>query len=147
GDLLALLAEIPGIARLRYTSSPPLDMTDDLIAAHRDLPALIPCLHLPAQSGSDRILNAMNRRHERARHLDVIARPRAAGPDTALSGDFIVGFPGETEEDFEATLAIAAEAGYASAFTFKYSTRPGTPGAEMDAQVPEAVKVERLARL
>jgi tRNA-2-methylthio-N6-dimethylallyladenosine synthase len=147
GELCYRLAEIPGLARLRYTTSHPLDMTDELIAAHRDLPALMPYLHLPVQSGSDRILKAMNRRHDRAQYLGVIERIRAARPDMALSGDFIVGFPGETDADFEATLTIAREVGYASAFTFKYSTRPGTPGASMDEQVPEAVKVERLARL
>ena len=147
GELCRRLAEIPGLARLRYTTSHPLDMNDDLLAAHRDLPQLMPYLHLPVQSGSDRILKAMNRRHTRAAYLDAIARIRASRPDIALSGDFIVGFPGETDEDFEATLSIAAEVGYASAFTFKYSSRPGTPGAAMDGQVPEPVKAERLARL
>jgi tRNA-2-methylthio-N6-dimethylallyladenosine synthase len=122
-------------------------MGEDLLAAHRDLPALMPYLHLPVQSGSDRILKAMNRRHTRAEYLDAISRIRAARPDIALSGDFIVGFPGETDADFEETLSIAAEVGYASAFTFKYSSRPGTPGATMDDQVPEPVKAERLARL
>ena len=111
------------------------------------LDQLMPYLHLPVQSGSDRILKAMNRRHDRDEYLRLIERIKAARPDMALSGDFIVGFPGETEEDFEATLAIIREAQYASAFSFKYSTRPGTPGASMDEQVPEEVKVERLARL
>ena len=147
GELCRRLAEIPGLARLRYTTSHPLDMSDDLLAAHRDLPQLMPYLHLPVQSGSDRILKAMNRRHTRAQYLEAIDRIRAARPDIALSGDFIVGFPGETDTDFEATLSLAAEVGYASAFTFKYSSRPGTPGAAMEGQVPEPVKVERLARL
>jgi tRNA-2-methylthio-N6-dimethylallyladenosine synthase len=146
-ELCRRLAEIPGLMRLRYTTSHPLDMDDDLIAAHRDLPALMPYLHLPVQSGSDTILKAMNRRHTAAQYLEIISRIRAVRPDMALSGDFIVGFPGETDEDFEATLAIVEAVGYASAFTFKYSTRPGTPGADMDNQVPEAIKVERLARL
>jgi tRNA-2-methylthio-N6-dimethylallyladenosine synthase len=147
GELCHRLAEIPGIARIRYTTSHPLDMGDDLIEAHRDLDALMPYLHLPVQSGSDRILKAMNRRHTRAEYMRVIDRIRDARPDMALSGDFIVGFPGETEADFADTLAIARDVGYASAFTFKYSSRPGTPGATMDDQVDEAVKVERLARL
>jgi tRNA-2-methylthio-N6-dimethylallyladenosine synthase len=146
-DLLYRLADIPGIARLRYTTSHPLDMGDDLVAAHRDLPALMPYLHLPVQSGSDRILRAMNRRHTAADYLRIIDKLRAARPDVALSGDFIVGFPGETEADFSATLDLVAAAGYASAFTFKYSPRPGTPAAELAEQVPEPVKSERLARL
>jgi tRNA-2-methylthio-N6-dimethylallyladenosine synthase len=147
GELCHRLAEIPGIARIRYTTSHPLDMGDDLIEAHRNLDALMPYLHLPVQSGSDRILKAMNRRHTRAEYMRVIERIRDARPDMALSGDFIVGFPGETEADFADTLAIARDVGYASAFTFKYSSRPGTPGATMDEQVDEAIKVERLARL
>jgi tRNA-2-methylthio-N6-dimethylallyladenosine synthase len=147
GELCFLLAEIPGLERLRYTTSHPLDMSDDLLAAHRDLEKLMPYLHLPVQSGSDRILKAMNRRHDRAAYMNVIQRIMNAKPDMALSGDFIVGFPGETEADFAQTLSIAAQVGYASAFTFKYSTRPGTPGASLDEQVPEAIKVERLARL
>jgi tRNA-2-methylthio-N6-dimethylallyladenosine synthase len=149
--LLHRLAEIPGLARLRYATSHPRDMnTDmgaDLIAAHRDLAALMPQLHLPVQSGSDRILAVMNRRHTRADYLDVIARLRDARPDMAFTSDFIVGYPGETEEDFRATLSIITEVGYAGAFSFKYSPRPGTPAAERDDQVDEAVKVERLARL
>ncbi len=122
-------------------------MDADLIAAHRDLAALMPQLHLPVQSGSDRILAVMNRRHTRADYLDVIARLREARPDMAFSSDFIVGSPGETEEDFRATLSIVGEVGYAGAFSFKYSPRPGTPAAERDDQVDDAVKVERLARL
>ncbi|TPL45779.1 tRNA (N6-isopentenyl adenosine(37)-C2)-methylthiotransferase MiaB [Mesorhizobium sp. B2-4-6] len=147
GRLLFRLAEIPGLARLRYTTSHPRDMDDELIAAHRDLPALMPYLHLPVQSGSDRILKAMNRRHTARDYLALIERIRAARTDIALSGDFIVGFPGETEEDFEATLQLVREVNYASAFSFKYSPRPGTPGAEMSDHVAEAVKDERLQRL
>jgi tRNA-2-methylthio-N6-dimethylallyladenosine synthase len=120
---------------------------DSLIAAHRDLPALMPYLHLPVQSGADRILAAMNRRHTRADYLDVIARIRAAQPAIAFSSDFIVGFPGETEKDFADTLALLDDVGFASAFSFKYSPRPGTPAAEMAAQVPEEAKAERLYRL
>ncbi|MCJ7995062.1 tRNA (N6-isopentenyl adenosine(37)-C2)-methylthiotransferase MiaB [Rhizobium cremeum] len=147
GDLLYRLAEIPGLARLRYTTSHPRDMDDRLIEAHRDLRMLMPYLHLPVQSGSDRILKAMNRRHKAAEYLALIERIRAARPDIALSGDFIVGFPGETEEDFEATLELVRKVGYAQAYSFKYSTRPGTPGADLPDQVPEDVKTERLARL
>jgi tRNA-2-methylthio-N6-dimethylallyladenosine synthase len=145
--LLHRLAEIPGLARLRYATSHPCDMSDDLIAAHRDLAALMPQLHLPVQSGSDRILAVMNRRHTRADYLDVIGRLKDARPDMAFSSDFIVGSPGETEEDFAATLAIVGEVGYAGAFSFKYSPRPGTPAAERADQVDDAMKVARLARL
>jgi tRNA-2-methylthio-N6-dimethylallyladenosine synthase len=145
--LLCRVADIPGIARVRYATSHPRDMSEDLIAAHRDLPALMPQLHLPVQSGSDRILAVMNRRHTRSDYLDVIARLKDARPDMAFSSDFIVGSPGETEADFAATLAIVGEVGYAGAFSFKYSPRPGTPAAERDDQVDDAVKVERLARL
>jgi tRNA-2-methylthio-N6-dimethylallyladenosine synthase len=147
GELCARLGEIEGLARLRYTTSHPADMTDELIAAHRDNPRLMPYLHLPVQSGSDAILRAMNRRHSRATYLELVARIRAARPDIALSGDFIVGFPGETDADFEQTLSIVREVGYASAFTFKYSPRPGTPAADAADQVPEALKTERLYRL
>ena len=146
GKLLHRLADVPGLARLRYTTSHPRDMDHSLIAAHRDLPALMPHLHLPVQSGSDRILAAMNRRHTRADYLDVIERLRAARPNIALSSDFIVGFPGETEDDFRATFDLISEIGYASAYSFKYSPRPGTPAAEMD-QVPAAAASERLQRL
>src|SRR5215510_14818974 len=147
GLLLHRIAEVPGIARLRYTTSHPGDMEASLIAAHRDLPALMPYLHLLVQSGSDRILAAMNRRHTRADYLDVIARVRAAQPAIAFSSDFIVGFPGETEEDFCATLSLVDEIGFAGAFSFKYSARPGTPAAEMTDQIPDEIKAERLARL
>jgi tRNA-2-methylthio-N6-dimethylallyladenosine synthase len=147
GGLLRRLAEIPGLARLRYTTSHPRDMDDELIEAHRDLEKLMPYLHLPVQSGSDAILRAMNRRHTRADYLRLIERIKAARPDMAISGDFIVGFPGETDVDFEQTLSLVRQVGYASAFCFKYSPRPGTPGAGLPDQVPEAVKAERLARL
>jgi len=145
--LLHRVAEIDRIARLRYTTSHPGDMGDELIAAHRDLPALMPQLHLPVQSGSDRILAAMNRRHTRADYLDIVRRLRAGRSDLALTSDFIVGFPGETESDFAATLDLVEQVGFAGAFSFKYSPRPGTPGAEMADQVDEAAKAERLQRL
>ena len=144
--LLERLAEA-GIERLRYTTSHPRDMDDHLIAAHRDLPALMPQLHFPIQSGSDRILEAMNRRHTRADYLALVARLFEARPDLALTSDFIVGFPGETEADFAETLSLVDEIGFSGAFSFKYSPRPGTPGAEMDDQVDEAAKSERLQRL
>jgi tRNA-2-methylthio-N6-dimethylallyladenosine synthase len=147
GALLFRLAEIPGIDRLRYTTSHPRDMDDALIAAHRDLDILMPYLHLPVQSGSDRMLAAMNRRHTRADYLRLVDRIRAARPDIALAGDFIVGFPGESEADFADTLSIVDAAGFMGAFTFKYSPRPGTPAAASAAQVDEAVKNERLYRL
>jgi tRNA-2-methylthio-N6-dimethylallyladenosine synthase len=147
GRLLFRLAEIPGLDRLRYATSHPRDMDDDLIAAHRDLDALMPYLHLPVQSGSDRILAVMNRRHTRADYLRLVDRIRAARPDIALAGDFIVGFPGESDDDFADTLSIVAEAGYAAAFSFKYSPRPGTPAAVSDEQISEPVKNERLQRL
>ena len=141
------LAKIPGVARIRYTTSHPNDMADDLIAAHRDLPQLMPFLHLPVQAGSDRILQAMNRKHTAADYLRLIERIRAARPDIALSSDFILGFPGETDADFHATLRLIEEVGFASSYFFKYSARPGTPAAEMDDQVDEAVRIERLAQL
>ena len=147
GRLLRRLADIPGIARLRYTTSHPRDMDDALIEAHRDLAVLMPYLHLPVQAGSDRILKAMNRRHTGADYLRLVERIRAARPDIAMSGDFIVGFPGETDADFEATMRLVRDVGYAAAYSFKYSPRPGTPGADMTAQVPEPVKDERLQRL
>jgi tRNA-2-methylthio-N6-dimethylallyladenosine synthase len=147
GDLLYALAEVPGIARLRYTTSHPRDMDADLIAAHGDLPALMPQLHLPVQSGADRVLAAMNRRHNCAEYLAVIDRLKAARPDIAMSSDFIVGFPGETEREFRDTLALVDAVGFASAYSFKYSPRPGTPAADSDEQVHEAEKSERLARL
>ncbi|WP_048645512.1 tRNA (N6-isopentenyl adenosine(37)-C2)-methylthiotransferase MiaB [Nitratireductor soli] len=147
GELLFRLAEIPGLARLRYTTSHPRDMDDALIAAHRDLPALMPYLHLPVQSGSDRILKAMNRRHTGDDYRRLIDRIRTARPDIAMSGDFIVGFPGETDADFDDTMRLIRDVTYAQAFSFKYSPRPGTPGAELGDQVPENVKNERLQAL
>jgi tRNA-2-methylthio-N6-dimethylallyladenosine synthase len=147
GELAYLLAGIEGLERLRYTTSHPRDMDDALIAAHRDLDILMPYLHLPVQSGSDTILKAMNRRHTAAEYLRIIERIKTARPDMALSGDFIVGFPGETDQDFEDTLSIIRDVGYASAYSFKYSTRPGTPGANLDGQIAEEVKTERLYRL
>jgi len=145
--LLGRAAKVDGVDRLRYTTSHPHDMSDDLIAAHRDLRELMPQLHLPVQSGSDRILAAMNRRHRRADYLDIVRRLRAARPDLALTSDFIVGFPGESESDFAATLSLIDEVGYSGAFSFKYSPRPGTPGAAMTDQIDEATKSERLQRL
>jgi tRNA-2-methylthio-N6-dimethylallyladenosine synthase len=147
GRLLRRLAEVPGILRLRYTTSHPRDMDDELVAAHRELPALMPYVHLPVQSGSDRILAAMNRRHTRRDYLDVIGRLRTARTDVALTSDFIVGFPGETESDFRDTLTLVDDVGYAGAFSFMYSPRPGTPAAEMGEQIPADVKSERLQRL
>jgi tRNA-2-methylthio-N6-dimethylallyladenosine synthase len=145
-DLIRRLARIEGLERLRYTTSHPRDMSDDLIAAHRGEPKLMPYLHLPFQAGSDRILAAMNRKHTRADYLGLIEHIRAARPDIALSTDVIVGFPGESEAEFEATLALLEEVGFAQAYTFKYSPRPGTPAAAME-QLPEDVKNQRLQRV
>jgi len=145
--LLERVAQVRGIERLRYTTSHPLDMADDLIAAHRDLRALMPQLHLPIQSGSDRILAAMNRRHTRAEYVAIVERLLRARPDLALTSDFIVGFPGETERDFAETLSLVDAIGFSGAFSFKYSPRPGTPGADMAEQIDEAVKADRLRRL
>ncbi|MEC7049084.1 MAG: tRNA (N6-isopentenyl adenosine(37)-C2)-methylthiotransferase MiaB [Pseudomonadota bacterium] len=145
--LIRELAEIDGLARIRYTTSHPLDMEDDLIVAHRDVPSLMPYLHLPVQSGSDRVLDAMNRRHTHDVYLRILDRLRETRPDIAFSGDFIVGFPGESDRDFADTLALVDKVGYASAYSFKYSPRPGTPAAASEEQVPEAVKSERLEAL
>ena len=147
GTLLRRLAEIPGIVRLRYSTSHPRDVEDSLIEAHRDLPELMPYVHLPVQSGSDRILGLMNRKHTAKDYLEVIERFRGARQDIAFTSDFIVGFPGETEEDFQATLALVMQIGYAGAYSFKYSPRPGTPAAEMPGTVSAAVMDERLVRL
>jgi tRNA-2-methylthio-N6-dimethylallyladenosine synthase len=147
GRLIRELAEIDGLDRLRYTTSHPADMDDELISAHRDVPGLMPFLHLPVQSGSDRVLAAMNRRHRADDYRRLAGRLREARPDLALSSDFIVGFPGESETDFQATLDLVADVGFAQAYSFQYSPRPGTPAAAMDCQVPDAVKGERLARL
>ena len=146
-DLIRDIARIDGLERIRYTTSHPADMTDSLIAAHGEVEKLMPYLHLPVQSGSDRILKAMNRSHRTETYLRTIEKMRAARPDAAISGDFIVGFPGETEEDFEATLRIVDEVRYASAYSFKYSARPGTPAAAMDNQIAPEVMAERLQRL
>ena len=147
GRLIRALAHIPSLLRIRYATSHPRDMDADLIAAHAEVPALMPFLHLPVQSGSDRILAAMNRRHRAADYLRLIERLRGARLDLALSSDFIVGHPGETDADFRATLGLVERVGFAQAFSFKYSPRPGTPAAAAPAQVPEAVKDARLAEL
>ena len=145
--LVRQLAKIDGLDRIRYTTSHPRDMGDDLIEAHGELPELMPYLHLPVQAGSDKILKAMNRDHTAESYVRLIERIRAARPDIAMSGDFIVGFPGERDGDFEKTLDLVREVGFASAFSFKYSRRPGTPASAMPGQVDEAVKAERLERL
>jgi tRNA-2-methylthio-N6-dimethylallyladenosine synthase len=145
--LVRRLARIPGLDRIRYTTSHPRDMGDDLIEAHAELPELMPYLHLPVQAGSDKILKAMNRDHTAESYVRLIERIRAARPDIAMSGDFIVGFPGERDGDFEKTLELVREVGFASAFSFKYSRRPGTPASAMPGQVEDAVKAERLDRL
>ncbi|MGB6860380.1 MAG: tRNA (N6-isopentenyl adenosine(37)-C2)-methylthiotransferase MiaB, partial [Pseudolabrys sp.] len=144
GQLLRRLADVPGVLRLRYTTSHPRDMDGDLVAAHGELPELMPCVHLPVQSGSDRILAAMSRKHTRRDYLDVIARLRARRADLAFTSDFIVGFPGETDADFRQTLTLVDEVGFAGAYSFVYSARPGTPAAEMDDQVPPQEKSRRL---
>jgi tRNA-2-methylthio-N6-dimethylallyladenosine synthase len=146
-ELIRALAKIDGLERIRYTTSHPADMTDALIAAHGEIGKLMPYLHLPVQSGSNRILKAMNRSHSRETYLRILEKVRTIRPDVALSGDFIVGFPGESEEDFEATLSIVDEVRYASAYSFKYSARPGTPAAAMDDQIPREIMEERLQRL
>jgi tRNA-2-methylthio-N6-dimethylallyladenosine synthase len=146
-DLIRALARVDGVERIRYTTSHPMDMADDLIAAHADVPELMPYLHLPVQSGSNRILKAMNRSHTVETYLSVLDKMRAARPDIALSGDFIVGFPGETEDDFQATLRIVDAVGYAAAYSFKYSPRPGTPAAVMEDQISRDIMDDRLQRL
>ena len=145
--LMHRVAEVPGIARIRYTTSHPRDMDDDLIAVHRDLPQVMPFLHLPVQAGSDRILAAMNRKHTADAYRRLIGRIREARPDIALSSDFIVGFPGETDADFEETIRLVDEIGFASSYSFNYSPRPGTPAAELEAQLPRELMNERLYRL
>jgi tRNA-2-methylthio-N6-dimethylallyladenosine synthase len=147
GELIRALAEIAGLARLRYTTSHPRDVDDGLIAAHREVPQLMPFLHLPVQSGSDRVLAAMNRRHTADQYRRAVDRLRGARSDLALSSDLIVGYPGETDADFAATLDLVRDVGFAQAFSFKYSPRPGTPAATAAEQVPEPVKAERLAVL
>jgi tRNA-2-methylthio-N6-dimethylallyladenosine synthase len=145
--LITALAQIEGLQRLRYTTSHPRDMSDDLIAAHRDVAALMPHLHLPVQSGSDRVLQAMNRQHSADDYLRTVERIREVRPDIALSSDFIVGFPGETDVDFEETLSLVRQVGYAQSFSFKYSARPGTPAAAARKQIPDDAKNARLQTL
>jgi tRNA-2-methylthio-N6-dimethylallyladenosine synthase len=145
--LMQELVAQTGIGRIRYMTSHPYDMGNDLIAAHGSLPQLMPFVHLPVQSGSDRVLKAMNRKHSAQSYLDTLAKLRTARADIALSGDFIVGFPGETDADFEDTLALVRAVGYASAYSFKYSPRPGTPAAELDDDISDEIKSERLSRL
>jgi tRNA-2-methylthio-N6-dimethylallyladenosine synthase len=147
GQLIRALTKIEGVLRLRYMTSHPRDVDDALIVAHRDVPQLMPFLHLPVQSGSDRVLGAMNRRHTADDYRRIVDRLREARPDIAFSSDFIAGFPGESDTDFTATLDLVREIGYAQAYSFKYSPRPGTPAALMAQQVPEAIKAERLAAL
>jgi len=146
-DLIRALDALPGLARIRYMTSHPGDMTEGLIRAHGEVGKLMPYLHLPVQSGSDRVLKAMNRSHSAASYLAIIERVRAARPDIAISGDFITGFPGESDAEFEATLRIVEQVNYAQAFSFKYSPRPGTPAAEMEDQIPADVMDQRLQRL
>ncbi len=145
--LIDYVAAVPGIGRIRYTTSHPLEMTDALIEAHARIPQLAPHLHLPVQSGSDRILDRMKRRHTAAHYRDIVARVRAARPDISITSDFIVGFPGETEADFEATMELVEAVGFDQSFSFVYSPRPGTPAAELPDAVPPEVKKRRLARL
>ena len=146
-DLIAAMDRLPGLERIRYTTSHPSDMTEGLIQAHADVEKLMPFLHLPVQSGSDRVLKAMNRKHSAASYVNLIDHVRVARPDIAVSGDFIVGFPGETDAEFEETLRIIEQVGYAMAFSFKYSSRPGTPAAEMEGHISSAMMDERLQRL
>jgi len=147
GRLMEYLATIKGLERIRYMTSHPRDMDEELMIAHRDIPQVMPFLHLPVQSGSDRILEAMNRKHTRKHYFGIIEKLRTYRPDIGLSSDFIVGFPGETDQDFEDTLDLVREIEFSQAYSFKYSPRIGTPGAVMDNQIPEDVKSERLARL
>lgn len=147
GRLLRELADIQGLERIRYTTSHPRDMDDDLVSAHGELSKLMPFLHLPVQSGSDRILEAMNRRHDVAFYLRQVERLKGVRPDLALSSDFIVGFPGETDAEFQHSMDLVRQVGFVQTYSFKYSPRPGTPASAMDPQVPEAVKDERLAEL
>ena len=146
-QLIERLAEMDGLLRIRYTTSYPVDITDEMIAAHRDIPKLMPYIHLPIQAGSDKVLKEMNRRYCVAQYLEVVDKLRKARPDIAISSDFIVGFPGETDSDFEQTLAVVDKVRYAQSYSFKYSPRPGTPASLMKNQVPEAIKTERLSIL
>ena len=144
GDIIRMLADIEGLERIRYTTSYPSEMTDNIITAHKDVKKLMPYIHLPIQSGSNTILKAMNRQYTREEYLDIVRRFREVCPDIAISSDFIVGFPGETDEDFQQTMDLVEQVGYASSFSFKYSARPGTPAAIMKNQVLETVKSEHL---
>ena len=147
GRLIKALADIDGLDRIRYTTSHPRDVDEDLIDAHASVPALMPYLHLPVQSGSDRILEAMNRGHDRETYRRTVDRLRSARPDLALSSDFIVGFPGESDDDFDDTMTLVNDIGFAQAFSFKYSARPGTPAADHPDQIPESLKAARLTAL
>ena len=147
GRLIQEIAEIDGLERIRYTTSYPAEVDEELIAAHRDVPQLMPFLHLPVQSGSDRVLKAMNRRHNSGQYRDLVERLQSARPDLCLSSDFIIGFPGETEDDFEQTMTLIRDVGFIQAYSFKYSPRPGTPAAIMNGQVQEDIKNRRLAEL
>lgn len=147
GDIIRMLADIDGLERIRYTTSYPSEMTDNIITAHRDVKKLMPYIHLPIQSGSNAVLKAMNRQYTREEYLDIIRRFREVCPDIAISSDFIVGFPGETDEDFQQTMDLVEKVNYSSSFSFKYSARPGTPAAIMKNQIPESVKSERLIQL
>ncbi len=147
GDLIRAVAKIDGLERIRYTTSYPSKMTDNLISAHGEVDKLMPYIHLPVQAGSNKVLKAMNRQYTAEEYLDIVARFRKARPDIAISSDFIVGFPGETDEDFNQTMELVRQVNYASSFSFKFSARPGTPASLMKNQVPEAVKTERLAQL
>jgi len=147
GELIRLVASLPQIERIRYTTSHPNDMQDDLIEAHREEKKLMPFLHLPVQSGSDKILKDMNRKHNSKQYLELIDKFRKARPDIAFSSDFIVGYPGETEQDFKDTLSLIKEVGYAQCYSFKYSMRPGTPAAEAKNQIPEEVKTARILEI
>lgn len=146
-DLISAVAQIEKISRIRYTTSHPRDMSDDLIACHTLTPKLMPYLHLPVQSGSDRILNKMNRQHTAAEYIRIIASVRKLRPDIAISSDFIVGFPGETESDFQETIELVERVRFASAYSFKYSSRPGTPGSELADPISDEIKSKRLIRL
>ncbi len=146
-DLIYELSKLPGLKRLRYTTNHPNDMNEDLIFAHRDIEILMPYIHLPVQSGSDRMLKLMNRKHSQNSYLDIIEKIRNSREDIAISSDFIVGFPGETDKDFEKTISLINKVNYAQAYSFSYSPRPGTPAADYENQVPKNIKMERLHHL
>jgi tRNA-2-methylthio-N6-dimethylallyladenosine synthase len=146
-DLIYELSKLPGLKRLRYTTNHPNDMNEDLIFAHRDIEILMPYIHLPVQTGSDRMLKLMNRKHSQNSYLDIIEKIRNSRKDIAISSDFIVGFPGETDKDFEETISLINKVNYAQAYSFSYSPRPGTPAADYENQVPKNIKMERLHHL